>query len=180
MANASGRLISKPTSAPEIAGCIRSATLAARKPIAKRLKKACKSTATDLSGCFPKTTIAASSRPNTMPHKMPKMTRFMAKLVPHCSLNHKFHELFVFRRGSLAFYAQLPYLFAVEHKLEASRAGVEIAFPIGSHGDHILVLLYALHSHPPVGTDELAVAPASDGPRTTTDVGDEARGGFDH
>src|SRR5947208_5893550 len=75
--------MSRPTSAPEIAGCIRSETLAARKPMAKRLEKACKSIASDLSGCLPNTTIAASSRPNTMPHKMPKMTRFMTKLLPH-------------------------------------------------------------------------------------------------
>jgi hypothetical protein len=56
-------------------------TLVARKPMAKRVENACKNIARDLSGCLPKTTIEASSKPNTMPHKMPKITRFMANLV---------------------------------------------------------------------------------------------------
>src|SRR5580704_3742396 len=37
-ANASGRLINKPTIAPASAGCTRNETLAANKPIAKRLE----------------------------------------------------------------------------------------------------------------------------------------------
>src|SRR5437899_449286 len=146
MANASGRLINRPTSAPEIAGCIRSATLVARKPMAKRLENACKSIARDLSGCLPKTTIEASSKPNTIPHKMPKTTRFM--------------ETSYLPVRSFALYAQLLYSFAVQHKLEARWATVIGAFPIGFHRGHIFLLRHFLDSHVSVCTDELLLSPA--------------------
>jgi hypothetical protein len=41
IAKASGRLINKPTIAPDSSGCIRNETFAAKTPMANRLKKAC-------------------------------------------------------------------------------------------------------------------------------------------
>ena len=64
-ANASGRLISKPTIAPASAGCIRSETFAAKKPIAKRLEKACNNIPVVRSGWFPKTVISRTLWPQT-------------------------------------------------------------------------------------------------------------------
>jgi hypothetical protein len=47
-------------------------------------------------------------------------------------------ELFIFLAS---LYAQISYLFAIEHKLEARWAAVRVALPIGSHGDRILPLV---------------------------------------
>src|SRR5580692_7284822 len=88
-ANASGRLINKPTIAPANAGCTRSETFAANKPMAKRLEKACKSIPVVRSGWFPKTIISTSITPNAMPHSIPRTIRFMAKLVHYNARRRK-------------------------------------------------------------------------------------------
>jgi hypothetical protein len=78
--------------------------------------------------------------------------------------NHAVHSKpRTFRVRSLALYAQLLYLFAVERKLDTRRAAVIAAFPISLYGDHIFYLFNFLHGHQPVSSDKFAVAPASDG-----------------
>src|SRR2546428_13939694 len=63
--------------APASAGCILRETFAAKKPIAKRLGKACNNIPVVLCGCFPKTVISTSMIPKAIPHRIPKTMRFM-------------------------------------------------------------------------------------------------------
>jgi hypothetical protein len=80
---ASGMLTSKPTSAPDRAGCHGSTTFAARNPIAKRLKNAAVS-AVGLSGNFIGSIRPTSTAPTAKPSRTPERGLF---------IRHSLHRL---------------------------------------------------------------------------------------
>src|SRR5450755_773753 len=89
-ANASSKLIKRPTSAPVSTGGNPKETLQARKPIAKRLENACNNIPVVRSGWLPKTVINTSAVPNVIPDKTPRTVRFMKYLV-HDHRSHRQH-----------------------------------------------------------------------------------------
>lgn len=59
---------------------MRSETFAPRKPIAKRLKKACDSINAVFSGCFPRIVINPSTILSAIPNSIPSAGRFILSL----------------------------------------------------------------------------------------------------